>query len=274
MAANCAGLKPLQGEIIVDTNGGTMTVTLRADVPIKTFPQGPQGNDALAGARSPHEVALKARQHPLEAAALFGEARSRPGTRATAGPIPSTAPKRPAKARSNNSSKPSASHHRPSSPSTRRPCRSMAGSANELGKAHHRQHRRGQARCTRKRGARTIGSSSAPRAAWATAAQDPRRDLARAGLPGETLTTQVTIRGNGKQTFTVPVTLCVDKGPPVTTQSWGPFESGADRNGRQGVGPDGGRGHGADRNGGVAASARGSAQAQCAMVQAALGDEE
>jgi hypothetical protein len=66
-----AGSKPLQGEIVVDTNGGMRTLLVRADVPIVPFPKGGHANDALAGAKSPHEIALRAKQFSNEAAILF-----------------------------------------------------------------------------------------------------------------------------------------------------------------------------------------------------------
>jgi hypothetical protein len=66
-----AGRKPLRGEIIVDTNGGTITVPLRADIPIRPFPRDVRGNDVLAGVCSPRELALKARESPKRAGVLF-----------------------------------------------------------------------------------------------------------------------------------------------------------------------------------------------------------
>ena len=66
-----AGAKPLQGEIVIDTNGGTITLPVRADVPVRPFPSGTHANDVLAGARSPRELAVKAKANPLEAAVLF-----------------------------------------------------------------------------------------------------------------------------------------------------------------------------------------------------------
>lgn len=66
-----SGHKALEGEIVVDTNGGTIALTVRADVPVIPFPKGAFANDALAGARSPHEIAVKAKQFPAEAAILF-----------------------------------------------------------------------------------------------------------------------------------------------------------------------------------------------------------
>jgi len=61
-----AGNKPLEGHLVVDSNGGTATITIRADVPIKPYPDG-----VLAGALTPRNIAEKAKAHPKEAAALF-----------------------------------------------------------------------------------------------------------------------------------------------------------------------------------------------------------
>jgi hypothetical protein len=66
-----AGNKPLEGLIIVDTNGGCQAVTVRAAVPIHPFPRGGGASNVLAGALSPRDVAVKARENPKEAAALF-----------------------------------------------------------------------------------------------------------------------------------------------------------------------------------------------------------
>jgi len=66
-----AGRKPLHGEIVVDSNGGTLTVSVSANVPIQPFPQGLSANNALAGAKSPREIAVKAKANPNEAATLF-----------------------------------------------------------------------------------------------------------------------------------------------------------------------------------------------------------
>jgi hypothetical protein len=66
-----AGQKPLEGQIVIDTNGGLITLPVRADVPIRPFPKGQYANDVLAGARSPRELAVKAKAHLKEAAVLF-----------------------------------------------------------------------------------------------------------------------------------------------------------------------------------------------------------
>lgn len=66
-----AGVKPLLGDILLDTNGGALAVPVRADIPIRPFPKGTGANDSLAGVRSPRELALKARASPKEAGVLF-----------------------------------------------------------------------------------------------------------------------------------------------------------------------------------------------------------
>jgi hypothetical protein len=66
-----AGPKPLEGQIIVDTNGGRQTVAVHATVPVRPFPRGETVGNVLAGAKSPRELAVKAKAHPNEAAVQF-----------------------------------------------------------------------------------------------------------------------------------------------------------------------------------------------------------
>jgi hypothetical protein len=61
-----AGKKPLEGRLTVESNGGNFAVTVRAEVPIKPFPDG-----VLKGALTPRQVAEKAKAAPKEAAAFF-----------------------------------------------------------------------------------------------------------------------------------------------------------------------------------------------------------
>jgi len=58
--------KPLAGRLTVESNGGTVTVEVRALVPVQPLTQG-----VLAGSLSPRQVAEKAKANPKEAAALF-----------------------------------------------------------------------------------------------------------------------------------------------------------------------------------------------------------
>jgi hypothetical protein len=61
-----AGNKQLEGHLVVESNGGSITITVRADVPAKPYPGG-----VLAGATTPRQIAEKAHSAPKEAAALF-----------------------------------------------------------------------------------------------------------------------------------------------------------------------------------------------------------
>jgi hypothetical protein len=58
--------KPQETRLLVESNAGNTVVLVRAEVPVKPFPGG-----CLAGARSPRQVAEKAKANPREAAALF-----------------------------------------------------------------------------------------------------------------------------------------------------------------------------------------------------------
>jgi hypothetical protein len=61
-----AGNKPLEAHLTLETNGGTATVLVRATVPIKPFSGG-----VLDGAKSPRQVAEKAKANPKEAGVQF-----------------------------------------------------------------------------------------------------------------------------------------------------------------------------------------------------------
>jgi hypothetical protein len=61
-----AAAKPWEGQLLVESNGGAVSVPVRVEVPVKAFPKGP-----LAGAKSPRQVAEKAKAAPKEAALLF-----------------------------------------------------------------------------------------------------------------------------------------------------------------------------------------------------------
>jgi hypothetical protein len=61
-----ASLTPLQGQILISTNGGTDTVAVWATVPPAPFPEG-----VLKGALTPRQLAEKAKAAPKAAAACF-----------------------------------------------------------------------------------------------------------------------------------------------------------------------------------------------------------
>lgn len=61
-----ASNKPLQGKLLIESNAGSVEVVIQGEVPVRPFPDG-----IFAGARSPRQVAEKAKGNPKEAAKLF-----------------------------------------------------------------------------------------------------------------------------------------------------------------------------------------------------------
>jgi hypothetical protein len=61
-----ANAKPQEGRLVIESNGGSFTVVVKIEVPVKPYPDGP-----LAGAKSPRQVAEKAKANPKEAAVYF-----------------------------------------------------------------------------------------------------------------------------------------------------------------------------------------------------------
>lgn len=61
-----AGNKPLEGNLVIESNGGNLTIAVRAEVPATPFPEG-----MFMGALAPRQIAEKAKAKPLEAAPLF-----------------------------------------------------------------------------------------------------------------------------------------------------------------------------------------------------------
>ena len=65
-----ASNKPLEGKLLIESNGGSSAITLRCEVPIQPYAAG-----VLAGARSPRQIAEKAKLSPKEAAVEFEKGR-------------------------------------------------------------------------------------------------------------------------------------------------------------------------------------------------------
>jgi hypothetical protein len=61
-----AGIKPLEGRLVLESSGGEATVIVRCEVPVRPFPDG-----VLAGAVTPRQIAEKAKANPKPAAAFF-----------------------------------------------------------------------------------------------------------------------------------------------------------------------------------------------------------
>jgi hypothetical protein len=58
--------QPQSAELAIESNGGNLVVPVRVVVPVQPFPEG-----VLSGARSPRQVAEKAKIHPKEAAVML-----------------------------------------------------------------------------------------------------------------------------------------------------------------------------------------------------------
>jgi hypothetical protein len=65
-----AGTRPLEGQLVIDSNGGGVTIIVRADVPVTPFAGG-----LFDGATTPRQLAEKSKAHPKEAAAYFEDGR-------------------------------------------------------------------------------------------------------------------------------------------------------------------------------------------------------
>jgi hypothetical protein len=61
-----ASAKTQEGKLVIESNGGSATILVRAEAPVKPFPEG-----VLAGAMTPRQIAEKARASPKLAAPLF-----------------------------------------------------------------------------------------------------------------------------------------------------------------------------------------------------------
>jgi hypothetical protein len=61
-----AGNKPFEGELVVETPGGQVSVPVLFSVPVKPYPDG-----VLVGATTPRQVAEKAKEKPVEAGEAF-----------------------------------------------------------------------------------------------------------------------------------------------------------------------------------------------------------
>jgi hypothetical protein len=65
-----AGTRPLDGQLVVDANGGNLTIPVRADVPVTPFEGG-----LFDGALTPRKIAEHSKAHPKEAAPYFQDGR-------------------------------------------------------------------------------------------------------------------------------------------------------------------------------------------------------
>ena len=206
--------KPLQGDIVIDTNGGAITVPVRADIPIRPFPGGKPANAALAGAKSPRQVAVKAKANPVGAAVLFeqGAVKAWYGSNGWTYPVQGTQASGKAAIQQFFEALGLTKPPRLEIDTQRLNCQGRAGQ-----------------RLTEE----VTISSPEPRAVYAQAwsnqpwikAGPAKSQGNKATIPllievpppvrGQTLHADVTFQGNGQRQFVVPVTLAVSSRPAV-----------------------------------------------------------
>ncbi|HKI38582.1 MAG TPA: hypothetical protein VKA46_42430 [Gemmataceae bacterium] len=198
-----AGLKPLEGQIVVQSNGGTATVLVRAAVPTTPFPVG-----VLQGALTPRQMAEKAKAAPKAAAAFFENGavadwyRSNGWTYPVRGPVASGLG--------------AVQQFFEALCLTKAPKVTLSEPGLEL------QGRPGEALshtlCAQAEENRPIFASAVSDRLWLTVgpvrlkgrfALIPLLVLSIPNSPGETLTARVTVEANGNQRFVVPVTLAI-----------------------------------------------------------------
>jgi HEAT repeat protein len=63
-----AAPKALESEIVIESNGGRVSVPVRVEVPMRPFPTG-----VLAGALTPRDIVMRAKEHPRDVAQLFDQ---------------------------------------------------------------------------------------------------------------------------------------------------------------------------------------------------------
>jgi hypothetical protein len=204
-----AGLMPLEGEIAVESNGGAMVLTVRAEVPIRPFPRGVYANDVFAGARSPREIAVRAKQHAREAAVLFEQGAVKAWYASNGWSYPVEG--------SQGSGKGGVQQFFEALGLTRPPRVEIDTAALYVqARAGERVSRRVTLRTEE---AKPVYAQAWSNQDWLTLGLIKYRgnqvrievDISVPNRPGETVQAQVTIEGNGRQRFVVPVSVSVEK---------------------------------------------------------------
>jgi hypothetical protein len=198
-----AGKRPLEGRLIVASNAGNATVQIRAEVPVKPFPDG-----VLKGATTPRQIAEKARALPKEAAVFFEngavpqwykdngwvypvQGPSASGLGAVQQFFEALGLTRPPKVTLNMPSL--QMHGRPGDPVT------------QILRVQTEENRPVFAHAVSDRSWLTVGRIELK----GRTAVIPLSVRAIPDAPGQTLSAKVTVQANGNQRFVVPVTLTV-----------------------------------------------------------------
>jgi hypothetical protein len=228
-----AALKPVQGEIIIDSNGGSITVPVKVHVPVCPFPAGVYANDVLAGARTPREIALKAKNFPNEAAILFAQSAVKSWYASNGWSYPVEGPEASGKA---------ALQQFFEALGLKRPPRLEVDTASFMlqGKVGACLSRRVTLRTEE---AKLVYAQAWSDQSWVRCgpvvcvgnrAKIPI-DIVVPPVPGQTVLAQVTIQGNGKQQFIVPVSVFVEMDRPVERPGAAETPQGLPQTVRQGI---------------------------------------
>jgi len=195
-----AGNKPLEGHLLIESNGGNVNVTVRLDVPPKAYPNG-----VLAGATTPRLIAEKALAAPKDAAPLLKTGRSRSGSARMVGPILSRGRRPRASGRCSNSLKRSAWPRRLRSKSAtlRWPC--AATSAKPTASVGAKNA--GETARLRSRRLRSTLAGRRPLDAERPQCGHPSIGALRAQSAGRNADGNVRVTANGNQRFKVAVSL-------------------------------------------------------------------
>jgi hypothetical protein len=198
-----ASRRPLEARLLVESNGGTANVVVRAEVPVRPFPIG-----VLAGSTSPRQVAEKAKAHLKEASVLFEQGAVAEWYRANGWEYPVTIPAASGAAAVQQFYE---AHGFARAPKVDISARAV-NLAGEPGQSlRHTLEVRSEER-------KPVYAHAVSSAAWLEVGRARLNgrtasiDLAVPSVPdrpGEVLTAQVTVLSNGNQRFVVPVTLGV-----------------------------------------------------------------
>jgi hypothetical protein len=211
-----AGNKPLEGRLSIESNGGAVVVTVRAEVPPKPFPDG-----VLKGALTPRQVAEKAKAAPKEAAALFEKGNVAEWYRSNGWIYPVQGPSASGLGAVQQFFEALGLTPPPKVAISERSVTLQAAAGASVRHAL-------EVKSEEKRPVYAHASSSAP---WLEVGR-PKLNGRVATIPltvphvpdraGETLTAKVTVQANGNQRFVVPVTLVIggdfNFGPAVAVQ--------------------------------------------------------
>jgi hypothetical protein len=198
-----ASHKPVETKLLIESSGGNRTIIVRAEIPVKTFPAGP-----LGGAKSPRQVAEKAKAAPKDAAMLFEKGAVRDWYKDNGWTYPVKGPDASGLAAVQQFFE--ALGLTPA-PKVRVNQTSVTLRGNVGEKLQHAI----EVKTDEKRAVHAYGESDQPWVEVGRARLSGRVATVPLVLPsvpnrpGETLTGKVTVYGNGNQRFVIPITLHV-----------------------------------------------------------------